>query len=162
MQRMFQKLAWSSIQLGRAGAAQRGAGLSWTAGTGRAEREGTDGAGLGCAVPSGHLAAVLGPAVPRRRIPVAVLLIRKIGLPHCCGREGWVGRGGEERGCQGRAEWAMWGGWAREAAGVARWGGQQRRGRVVRVGGRGAVRRGPGRGWGVPGMHMPRRSSRAG
>ena len=29
----------------RAGAALRGAGMSWLAGTGRAEREGTDGAG---------------------------------------------------------------------------------------------------------------------
>ena len=39
---------------GRVGAAQRGAGLWWTAGAGRAEREGTDGAGLGCVARSGH------------------------------------------------------------------------------------------------------------
>ena len=61
-------------------------------------------------------------AVSPPGIPAAVSLIRKIGLPRCCGREGWVRRGGKELGGQGRAAWAMWGGWAREA-GLARWGG---------------------------------------
>ena len=54
-----------------------------------------DGVGRGFAAPGGHCAAVRSPAVPQRRIPEAVLLIRNIGLPHCCGGED---RGGAERG----------------------------------------------------------------
>ena len=73
-------------------------------------------------------------AVSPPGIPAAVSLIRKIGLPRCCGREGWVRRGGKELGGQGRAAWAMWGGWAREA-GVARWGGPAAAGKVEWVGG---------------------------
>ena len=65
---------------------------------------------------------------------MAVSLIRKIGLPHCCGRAGWVGRGGEERGGrEGRPGRCGAAGHARLAWRDGE--GQQRRGRVVRVGG---------------------------
>ena len=65
---------------------------------------------------------------------MAVSLIRKIGLPHCCGRAGWVGRGGEERGGrEGRPGRCGAAGHARLAWRDGE--GQQRRGRVVRLGG---------------------------
>ena len=103
-------------------------------GAGGSGRDGWDGAGpCGAKRALTPLTAVFGPAVPRKWNPVAFSLIRKTGLPHCCG---WKGLGGAER-----SEAAREGRPGRcGAAGHARlaWRdgeGQQRRGRVVRVGG---------------------------
>ena len=134
-------------QAGRGG--RSGKGLLGRGGLGRAWLCGGGRALSRCSRPSGA-------AEPRRRIPAAVLLIRNIGRPHCCGGEG---RGGAKRG-----EAAVEGRPGRCGAGNSRLAGRdgQRWGRVGRVGG-GAVRRGPGcgglAGWGVPGMHKASRSS---
>ena len=123
-----------------------------------------DGVGRGFAAPGGHCAAVRSPAVPQRRIPEAVLLIRNIGRPHCCGGEE---RGGAERGeaaspGEGRSG-RCWAGHARLAG---RDGERQRRqGRVVQVGGRGSQTWAWAwrvAGWGVPGLHKASRRSSTG
>ena len=87
-----------------------------------ASRDGLGGAGL-CGV-GRALAAVRGLAVPRSRIPAAVLLIRNIGDPTVAAERGGAGRRGVRRCGAGHARLA-----GRDGEG------QRRRGGVVRVGG---------------------------
>ena len=100
-------------------------------GAGGAGRDGWGAAGL-CGAER-VLSSCFGPAVPRRRISVAVSLIRKIGLSHCCGRKGLGGAERSEAVIEGRPGRCGAAGHVRLAWCDGE--GQQRRGSVVRVGG---------------------------